>query len=369
MEIGGSRTSLHSLLSIVNPNIAKIDVFVRDKKGALLNKMPNCTILPDNIWLSHRIYNGSLIARMLCYLLYYFRGCLKHFGVNLFRLYGFIGGKQIHSEEYDIVVGFDETMTRVVCNYPAKKRAVWMHCDYRRFVKGTKEKSYFKKNDNIVFVSEFAKHAFLEVFPEYESKSIVIPNAINVDYIIDKSKQTTPEIEALFSDKDSNPFTIISIGRLDPIKQFHKIPAIASEVKSILCGVKKFQWLIIGGGNNVVRSQIESEIEKFNVGNEVKLIGMQPNPYPYLAKSDLNVCTSLSETFSYTIHEGLVLKIPFLCNTFPYAASSIKCEGGGFIIPLDDMPMKIVELIHQPLTINSCIISNDEVLDCFYKLI
>ena len=46
---------------------------------------------------------------------------------------------------------------------------------------------------------------------------------------------------------------------------------------------------------------------KHGVCDEVKLLGMQSNPYPYLAKSDLYVCTSSSETFSYTIHEFVSL--------------------------------------------------------------
>ena len=162
---------------------------------------------------------------------------------------------------------------------------------------------------------------------------------------------------------------MISIGRLDQVKQFDKIPAIAAEVKKILRGSHDFQWLIVGGGNELVKRDIESEIKKYDVANEVKMLGMQSNPYTYLGKSDLYVCTSSSETFSYTIHEGLALKVPFICNTFPSASESVHVGKEGFIMPIEEMPQKIASLIINPIKIDDCTISNDQLLRDFYNLI
>ena len=53
-SIGGTIVSLHSLLSVIDTMKYEIDLFALVREGAYLDRMPNCTILPENIWLSHR---------------------------------------------------------------------------------------------------------------------------------------------------------------------------------------------------------------------------------------------------------------------------------------------------------------------------
>lgn len=369
--IGGSRSSLNALLSVLDPKQVQVDVFSREHIGPLMDKLSNCTILPENVWLSHRVYNGNVIQKIVCKVLYMLRGVMQTLGVDMFKVYNCIGGKQIGSDKYDAVIGFDETLPRFVSYIPAKKRITWLHCDYRRHAQRMDETKYYDKIDNIVCVSKFAKDTLLEVLPQYESKAVVIRNAINIEDIINKSKEVSDqEFLKLRKQKwETGIFTLISIGRLDPVKQFEKIPAIAAEVKKLLAGRCNFQWLIIGGGNDVVRDEIESEISKHDVAAEVKLLGMRSNPYPYLSLSDLYVCTSSSETFSYTIHEGLALKVPFLCNTFPSASESVHVGHEGYILPITEMPSKIVELMYNPLNIRECTISNSQLLSDFKNLI
>lgn len=365
--IGGSRSSLCSLLSVLDPQKVEVDVFAREHIGPLMDNMPNCRVLPENVWLSHRIYKGNIIKRLLCQILYVARGVFQKAGIDLFKLYNYIGGHQIGSDKYDAVIGFDETLPRFVSSLPAKKRITWLHCDYRRHAQGTDQTMYYDRIDKIICVSKFAADTLLEVYPQYKDKVEIIRNAINIEDIIEKSKKVNDNVNRLF--EDTTKFTVISIGRLDPVKQFEKIPAIAAEVKNLLKGSHAFQWLIIGGGNNSVKSEIEFAIQEYHVADEVKLLGMQSNPYTYLAKSNLYVCTSSSETFSYTIHEGLALKVPFLCNTFPSASESVQVGKEGFILPLSDMPTKIVELMDNPMHISECTITNNELLEKFYNII
>lgn len=365
-EIGGSRSSLYSLLSVLDPNKVQVDVFAREHTGPLMDCMKNCKILPENIWLSHRILKGNKIKQSVCRILYYLRGAFQKLGLDLFKYYNYIGGKQIGSDNYDAVIGFDETLPRFISCLPAKKRISWLHCDYRRHSHDIDETSYYSKIDTIVCVSKFAQDTIVEVLPQFKEKTVVIHNAINIEDIVAKSRETNPVIEHVFEDKK---FTMISIGRLDPVKQFEKIPAIAAEVKDILNGSLCFQWLIIGGGNEGVRCIIEDEIKKHGVVDDVIMLGMQSNPYTYLAKSDLYVCTSSSETFSYTIHEGLVLKIPFICNNFPSASESVHVGKEGFIMSIEEMPKKIASLIKNPIKVDDCTITNDQLLRDFYNLI
>lgn len=368
-SIGGSRTSLCSLLSVIDSNKVHVDLFVREKIGPLKDSFVNCNILPENIWLSHRIHERGRISVFLCYILFVVRGVLQKIGVDMFVVYNYIGGKQINSDKYDAVIGFDETLTRFVCFLPAKKRITWLHCDYRRYANGLDESKYFKRVDSVVCASEFAKDTIIEVLPQLRQKAVVIRNAINVQDIVAKSKNKSCVVERLFSAKESKLFTIISIGRLDPVKQFDKIPSIAAAVKTILNNQHRFQWLIVGGGDDSVRDAIEKEVRKNDVENEVILLGAQSNPYPLLAKSNLYVCTSLSETFSYTIHEGLALRVPYICNDFPGVYDALQVREDGFILPLSKMPQKVAEIISHPLIINENKISNEHLLNLFYNIL
>lgn len=368
-SIGGSRVSLNNLLSVLDPDRINVDVFARVNRGPLKDDIINCHILPENVWLSHRIFEKGLFSKVCCIILYYIRGLFQILGFDLFKVYNFIGGKLIHSEEYDAVIGYDECLTRFVSYIPAKKRITWIHCDYRRFAKGIDENKYFKKIDNIVCVSKYAKDSLLDVFPYLESNIVIIRNAINIQNIINKSQIVDTLADKLFAKGTAEKFTLISIGRLDTVKQFDKIPQIAAELKKILKGSHEFQWLIIGGGNEQVREEIEYQIKKCQVSDEVILLGMQSNPYPFLCKSDLYVCTSSSETFSYTIHEALALQIPFICNNFPEAAESVQVGSEGFILPLSDMPQKIADIIAHPFRVNECSITNDQLLQAFYNII
>lgn len=368
-SIGGSRTSLCSLLSVMDSNKVHVDLFVREKKGPLKASFVNCTILPENVWLSYKVFEKGFIIKIMCYILYIIRGALQKVGVDMFKIYNYIGGKQINSEKYDAVIGFDETLTRFISFLPAKKRISWLHCDYRRYAKGIDESKYFKRVDRVVCVSKFARETIVEVLPQLQNKIVIIRNAINVGDIVTKSKMKSSNVELFFSNEAKEKFTIISIGRLEPVKQFDKIPSIAAEVKKILNNRHKFQWLIVGGGDDAVKKKIESEIYKNRVENEVKCLGMQTNPYPFLGKSDLYVCTSSSETFSYTIHEGLALKVPFVCNDFPGAFDSVQVGNEGFILPLSEMPQKIAYIISHPMIVNECTITNEHLLDVFYNII
>ena len=54
--IGGTIISLHSLLSLIDGKDWHVDVFARKASGEYLEKLPNCQILPENMFISSGIY-------------------------------------------------------------------------------------------------------------------------------------------------------------------------------------------------------------------------------------------------------------------------------------------------------------------------
>lgn len=339
-------SSLYSLLSVLDTNKIQVDVFSRMHRGPYYKRMPNCTILKENIWLSHTIYERSVLAKLVTKLLLLIRKVLEPLGVDMYALYHRIGGRQIHSDEYDAVIGYDESMARLISYFPAKKRINWIHSDYRRFSQGKDESRYYDKIDVVVCVSNFVKDVFSKVYPQYVDKVYAIHNIINV---ADIRKKAQEEIDDSLYTIDG--FTIISCGRLDPVKQFSLIPKFAAQLRDK--GVKPFKWYIIGGGNDTEQKLIEDAIEENNVQDIVVTLGMKKNIYPYIAKSDLYVCTSYSESYPMVVNEAKALLIPVLSNNFPSAGESIRNGVDGVICTIEDIVGCILTQMNTPLVINA----------------
>jgi len=343
--IGGTMSSLYSLLSVLAPSRIQVDIFSRVHRGPYYKRMPNCTILPENIWLSHTIFERSIFAKIATKTLLVIRKALEPVGIDMYALYHRIGGKQIHSDEYDAVIGYDESMARLISFFPAKKRINWIHSDYRRFSQGRDETKYYDKIDAVVCVSNFVKGVFAEVYPQYADKVYAIHNVINVEDIRKKAQAAIDDTRFI-----TEAYTLVSCGRLDPVKQFSLIPGLAAQLKDR--GAKQFKWYIIGGGNATEQHAIEAEIEKYNVKDAVFILGMKKNVYPYIANSDLYVCTSWSESYPMGVNEAKALLIPVISNNFPSAAESIRNGVDGVICPMEEIVDYIMKQMNHPLSIS-----------------
>lgn len=343
--IGGTMSSLYSLLSVLDPSRIQVDIFSRVHKGPYYKRMPNCTILKENIWLSHTILERSFFAKVASRILLGIRKVLDPLGIDLYAIYNYIGGKQIHSDEYDAVIGYDESMARLVSYFPAKKRINWIHCDYRRFTQGRDESKYYDKIDAVVCVSHFVKGIFSEVYPQYANRVYAIHNVINRDDICKKSQEPIDDVRFTTDD-----YTIVSCGRLDPVKQFSLIPQFASQLKEN--GAQPFKWYVIGGGNDAELKLIEDAIIKNGVQDHVILLGMKNNPYPYIAKADLYVCTSESESYPMVVNEAKSLFVPVISNNFPSAAESIRKGEDGILCSTSEMAICILRQMRCPLVVN-----------------
>ena len=70
---------------------------------------------------------------------------------------------------------------------------------------------------------------------------------------------------------------------------------------------------------------------------------MKSNPYPYLAKVSLYVCTSVSESFQMVVNEVKALCIPVVSNDFTSVKESLRDGIDGYICTTDEMAKTIVK--------------------------
>tara|TARA_B100001057_G_C22867137_1_gene957030 strand:+ start:1418 stop:2491 length:1074 start_codon:yes stop_codon:yes gene_type:complete len=153
-----------------------------------------------------------------------------------------------------------------------------------------------------------------------------IYNPLNKREIINLSKKSVNF--NFFSKKCLN---IINVGRLEDQKdQMTLLKSINFLKKKI-----KIKLLIIGNGS--MERKLRNYINKNNLDKTVKILHNISNPFPYFAKSDLFILSSIFEGLPNVLLEALTLKkfvISTNCSTGP---SEILSKGkGGILVPIND---------------------------------
>lgn len=269
-----------------------------------------------------------------------------------------VAHKQIFSG-YDTVIGYQEgCATEFAACIPAEKHISWIHCNIRHSkLNFTRYNQSYKRSDTIVCVSQSGKDAFDEIYPMYAAKSIVVYNLIATLDIKSLSLKPEPMLQQIAP----NDFVIVSVGRFDRIKQFDKIPEIASSLKK---SIPNFKWFIIGDGAHDIKKQIEDNIVKYQVSENIILTGFKSNPYPFFRKADLYVCTSKSEACPMVFLEAYTVGTPVISNDFPSAHELI--DNSEAICTLDMMPATITHHYkNHPLQIAQI---PDTISDSYSKL-
>ena len=207
-------------------------------------------------------------------------------------------------DSYDIEVAYLECgATKVISTSTNKnaKKIAWVHCDLSKKISNIndfKKKSvnWYKQFDKVVCVSQDVEKSFKSIYGD-EFDTEVIYNAIDDCSIKEKADETTDDY--FFDEKTP---TIVSVGRLSKQKRFDRL---IEAHKLLLDNGIMNNLLIIGEGNE--REGLEQFIISSGVQSTVTLAGFRNNPYPYIKKADLLVCSSDYEGFSSFVAEGLIL--------------------------------------------------------------
>lgn len=233
-------------------------------------------------------------------------------------------------EKCDIEIAFFRGVSVKIIsgsNNKKAKKIAWVHND---FSKCTGIFDWFKKREDvikaynrfnkIVCVSEYAKEKFSETMGIYENEECKYNINICSD-IIKKSKEDISELEL------SDDFTICTVGKLVEAKGYDRLLKVN---KRLIDNKIKHNLLIIGDGPK------EYELSEFIRVNKlektVKLLGLQYNPYKFMSKSDLFVCSSRWEGFSTVMSEAVILQVPILTTEVSGARELLGDNEYGIIV-------------------------------------
>lgn len=212
-------------------------------------------------------------------------------------------------ENYDIIVSYLEGPTARIasgCTNNNTKLVSWIHCKidnkqtasigFRNF---NEAKLCYNRFDYTVCVSKWVKNYFVNTF-NFHKPIGVLYNTIETNEILEKSKEKIDDIQ--FSNDTIN---ICSVGKLTHIKGFDRLVKIHKRL--LENGIKNHVY-IFGIGEE--KENLLAYINNNNLSDTFSLMGYKTNPYKYVKNCDLYVCSSLSEGFSTSVTESLIVGTP-----------------------------------------------------------
>lgn len=243
--------------------------------------------------------------------------------------------KKIIKKRYDIVVSYLEGLTARIlagCPYNDSKKVAWMHGEQHNkknvaycFRSEKEAEQCYSTFDKIICVAETVKRDFQSLL-SVATPCEVLYNTNETGEIVDKAKK--PLDNYIFS----NDFNLISVGRLISEKGYDRL-------------IKIHRRLLDNGVNNHLyllgQGELEKELKelacKLDVNKTVHFLGFQKNPYQYVAKADLFVCSSRFEGFSTAVTEALVLGKPVVSTNCSGAYELLgKNEEYGIVTSQDE---------------------------------
>ena len=206
-------------------------------------------------------------------------------------------------DDYDIEVAYLETIATKIIAQSTNKKAVklaWVHCDLSqkedmKYSLGKIRKQY-SKYDRIICVSQDVETAFHKLLGN-DLKTDVLYNVIDNNEIIRKAA------EQLNWKKGPCQKKLLAVGRLTQQKNFLYLIETCGHLRD---AGYQFHLNILGEGPE--KSNLNEAIEKLKMEDYITLRGFVQNPYPWIEKSDLIVCSSRYEGFSTVVQEALILR-------------------------------------------------------------
>lgn len=311
METGGVSKSMTSLLNTIDTKRYDVSLLLISPHGALMSLLPdNITIITDPTlcYLSQRFsgfvnlirYGQPMIA--LGHLLRLALSLVSKSmaGRLLSRLMPAIDG------EYDTIVDYNgqQQLYYMVDKLHGKKKVTFFHSDYAKWPYYYKaDRLYYPRVDRIFTISNECVASLKRYFPDCADKIGMMEN-ISSRSLIRTMSQKELTITKL------RDFTLATIGHIS----YNKGIDIAIEAAARLKAEgHRFLWLFIG---KVVEQKYIDEIKQRELEDSMMMVGVTPNPYPYLAAADIVVHPSRFEGKSVALDEAKILCKPIVVTNF-----------------------------------------------------
>ena len=211
-------------------------------------------------------------------------------------------------EYYDVEVAYLEgSSSRIIsgCAAPNTKTVCWIHSTMKQetqfvccFRSMEEARACYGRFDRSVFVSRGVMEAFREHCPLERME--VVPNTNETARMVELAKEPVPE-----GTFPSDEIHLIGVGKLVKLKGFDRLARIHSRLRREGYPIHTY---LLGVGED--EGDLRSFAREQGITDSFTLLGYQTNPYKYVSKCDLFVCSSHSEGFSTAATEALIVGTP-----------------------------------------------------------
>lgn len=217
--------------------------------------------------------------------------------------------KFLIKDKYDIEVSYLEgPAARIVSGCPNMdtKLVSWIHAEQHSKEIAAKAFRSFKESeqcyyrfDNTICVSESVKKDFLSIYPRI-SNIDVLYNTNETAHILAQKEEAVEEDFV-----EDNSIKLCGVGKIVPIKGFDKLARIHKRL--IDDGLNVHTYILgIGSEKDRIRKYLSDE----GIEDTFTFLGYQTNPYKYVSKCDIFICSSIAEGFSTAATEALIVGTP-----------------------------------------------------------
>ena len=316
LTCGGAEKSLISLLPLLDYSKVQVDLMLMERGGVFEQYVPKDVNVVDFPLLS-----GSCPLLYQMWFSILLRIMKKRHGAEV-RWIAMNGAYEVFEKEYDVAVAYQQGFPTyyVAEKVQAKRKYAWVNVDLKSA--GYNEafnRKFYDLYDKVVPVSDVLCEMMKKTNYTDVDKLCTVYDILNVDLI---RRMSLEKVEII----SHHTTIIVTTGRLAPQKNY----PLAVETAALL--KKKglsFVWYFVGEGSE--RGRLEDLIRSNALEEQVKLVGMTPNPYPYMARADVYVQTSSFEGFGLTLNEARILHRPVVSTNFPVVYNQIKDGENGLI--------------------------------------
>lgn len=234
--------------------------------------------------------------------------------------------KMYIKEKYDVIVSYLEgPSARVIsgCTDPNIKLITWIHIEFENkeyathvFRDMNEAVKCYKRFNRIICVSETVKESFNQMF-KVDVPVDVYYNTVETEIIRKWAEEPVKDIEF-----KSDELNIISVAKLMKSKGYDRLVNIQKRLKN-----DGFQTHVYIVGKGEELAALEKLIKENELEDCWTFIGFRDNPYKYVKKADLYVCSSRKEGFSTAVTEALIVGTPVV---------STNCSGAKELLGYND---------------------------------
>ena len=284
---GGAERVLVNLVNYMDNSRYDVTIMTLFEKGVNADTLQNSVRLID---LHKRKFKGIKTLTKLLPKRYNF---IKYAGRNA-------------DENFDIIIPYMTGFPTFVAAGSGLPKIAWLHGEFNKpeifsariFFEDFGLKKCYDRFDAVVGVSEYVTSSFNEkIKPKRKAVTLYNTN--------DTGRIRRLAAESADVSKPYGKTVISTVGCLESTKGYDRLISVSKRLRD---EGKAFEVWIIGEGRD--RQALEKQIAELGLGDTVKLLGYQTNPYKYVAASDFFVCSSRTEGLSTAVSEAVILGKP-----------------------------------------------------------